>query len=165
MNNNLEFEPYEDNKIPLTWEESKARTAALQEEYNCIVKEEKKKSYRVNNIEPEYKMNWEGYAHDLERELLCLAYENTSGEIEKAILTARKYNSISQSVDNKKVYTCPLCGKSNTLDIGTRGSYICDNINYSVFCNSCDFECPYPCDDCGEAWEMFRKWLKDNNYI
>ena len=153
-------------EIKLLLEESKAKTAALQEEYNRLVEEEKKKSYHMNNIEPEYRMNWEGYAHDLERELICLAYEDMSGRIERAILNARKYNSIELPVDNKKIYTCPLCGKSDTLDIGTRESIFSDSgVIHAIFCNSCDFECPYPCDDYGEAWEVFKQWLRDEKYI
>ena len=150
----------------LMLEESKAKTSALQEEYERLVKEEKKKSYHINYVEPEYRMNWEGYARDLERELICLSHEDMSGRIEHAILRAQKNNSISQPVDNKKVYTCPVCGKSNTLDIGTWGSLFSNSgVKLAVFCNSCDFECPYPCDDYGEAWEVFKQWLRDENYI
>ena len=150
-------------EIKLMLEESKAKTSALQKEYERLVVEEKKKKYQINVVEPTYKLNWEGYARDLERELICLAYKESSGRIEHAILEARKNNSIEIPVDNKKVYTCPVCGRSNTLDIGTWRSN--SGAKYAIFCNSCDFECPYPCDDYDEAWEVFKQWLRDENYI
>lgn len=102
-------------EIKLMLEESKAKTSALQEEYERLVIEEKKKSYHVNHVEPEYSMNWEGYAHDIERELICLAYEESSGRIEHAIQEARKNNSVEIPVDNRKIYTCPVCGEKVTL--------------------------------------------------
>ena len=154
-------------EIKLMLDESKAKTSALQEEYERLVaEEEKRQSYHINHVEPEYIMNWEGYAHDLERELLCLSREDMSGKIEKAMLRAQKNNSVEIPVDNKKVYTCPVCGRSNTLDVGTWGSVFSNSgVKYAVFCNRCDFECPYPCDDYDEAWEVFKQWLRDENYI
>ena len=147
----------------LMLEESKAKTSALQEEYERLVEEEKKKSYHINNVEPEYSINWEGYAHDLERELLCLAYEEPSSRIEHAIQEARKNNSIEIPVDNRKVYTCPVCGKSDTLYIGDYGFDEFDR-EYAVTCSQCDFIGPM-ISDYGEAWVVFKQWLRDENYI
>lgn len=153
-------------EIRLMLEESKAKTSALQEEYERLVEKEKKKSYHINHVEPEYSMNLEGYVRDLERELICLAREEPSSRIEHAILEARRNNSVEIPIDNRKVYTCPVCGKGNTLDIGTRGTIFSNScVEYAIFCNSCDFECPYPCNDYGEAWEVFKQWLRDENYI
>lgn len=154
-------------EIKLMLEESKAKISMLQEEYERLASEEKKKkSYHINHVEPEYSMNWEGYAHDLEKELTCLAYEESSSRIEHAIQEARKNNSVEIPIDNKRVYTCPVCGRSNTLDVGTWGSiFNSSGVKYAVFCNRCDFECPDPCDDYGEAWEVFKQWLRDENYI
>lgn len=153
-------------EIRLMLEESRAKTSALQEEYERLASEEKKKKYQMNSVEPTYKLNWEGYARDLGRELLCLSQEDMSGKIEHAILKAQKNNFVEIPVDSRKVYTCPVCGKSNTLDISTRESVLSTSgIKHTVFCNRCAFECPYPCDDYDEAWEVFKQWLRDENYI
>lgn len=150
-------------EIRLMLEESKAKTSALQEEYERLVIEEKKKKYQMNSVEPTYKLNWEGYARDLERELLCLSHEDMSGRIEHAILKAQKNNSVKIPVDNKKVYTCPVCGRSNTLYIGEYGFDKFDS-EYAVTCSQCDFVGP-SISDYGEAWVVFKQWLRDENYI
>ena len=123
-----------------------------------------KRTYQPNYIEPEYKVDWKGYATTIETYIDKLAQGLPNyKEILEQLTLMKNANSFKVPVDPSKIWNCPKCGESNVLFIGTYGSNEF-NLEYAVTCSSCDFIGPM-LNDSGEAWTEFEEWLRKKGYL
>lgn len=125
-----------------------------------------KRTYRSNQVEPEYTVDWNGYAEALEKclcSITCDANQLLSLQINNYISEAKIANRHKVPVDSSKLWNCPQCGESNVLYIG---EYRFDEFNreYAVTCSQCDFVGPR-ISDYGEAWCEFEAWLRKKGYL
>lgn len=123
-----------------------------------------KRNYHRNYVEPEYKIDWKGYATTLETAIdqLTQGLPNYK-QIREQLTLMKNTNSFKVPVDSSKLWNCPKCGESNVLFIGTYGT---DDlyVKYAVTCNKCDFIGPKS-NDYGEAWTEFEDWLRKKGYL
>lgn len=127
-------------------------------------KAEIKRTYQPNYIEPQYEVDWKGYAATLETTIDKLAKELPNyKEIREFLTQAINASSYKVSVDPAKVWNCPNCGESNCLYIGDYGFDEFDR-KYAVTCSNCDFIGP-KIGDYGEAWCEFEDWLRKKGYL
>lgn len=127
-------------------------------------KAEIKRTYKPNHIEPEYELDWRGYAITLETSIDKLAQELPNyNEIREFLTQAKNANSYKLPVDPAKVWNCPDCGESICLYVGDYGSDMFDH-KYAVTCGSCGYIGP-KISDYGEAWCEFEDWLRKKGYL
>lgn len=125
-----------------------------------------KRTYRPNQVEPEYTVDWKGYAEALEKclwSITCDANQLLSLQINNYISEAKIANRYKVPVDPSKLWNCPKCGESNVLYIGDYGFDEFDR-EYAVTCSQCDFIGPR-ISDYGEAWCEFEAWLRKKGYL
>ena len=125
-----------------------------------------KRTYRPNQFEPEYTVDWKGYAEALEKclwSITCDANQLLSLQINNYISEAKIANRYKVPVDPSKLWNCPKCGESNVLYIGDYGFDEFDR-EYAVTCSQCDFVGPR-ISDYGEAWCEFEAWLRKKGYL
>ena len=123
-----------------------------------------KRNYHMNYVEPEYTIDWKGYAITLQIAIHKLAqglpnYE----EIVEQLTLMKNSNSFKVPIDPSKLWNCPKCGESNVLYVGDFGEDAW-HPNYAVTCSQCDFIGP-KISDYGEAWCEFEDWLKKKGYL
>lgn len=125
-----------------------------------------KRTYRPNQVEPEYAVDWKGYAEALEKclwSITCDTNQLLSLQINNYISEAKIANRYKVPVDPSKLWNCPKCGESNVLYIGDYGFNEFDR-EYAVTCSQCDFVGPR-ISDYGEAWCEFKDWLRKKGYL
>ena len=123
-----------------------------------------KRNYHMNYVEPEYKIDWKGYATALETAIYKLAQGLPNyKEIREQLTLMKNANSFKVPVDPSKLWNCPHCGESNVLYIGDYGFNEFDR-KYAVTCSHCDFTGP-KLNDYGEAWTEFEYWLRKKGYL
>ena len=123
-----------------------------------------KRNYHMNYVEPEYKIDWKGYATALETAIYKLAQGLPNyKEIREQLTVIKNANSFKVPVDPSKLWNCPKCGESNVLYIGDFGKDAW-HPNYAVTCSQCDFIGPR-ISDYGEAWCEFKDWLRKKGYL
>lgn len=123
-----------------------------------------KRTYQMNYVEPEYEIDWKGYATALETAIDKLAQGLPNyKEIREQLTVMKNANSFKVPVDPSKLWNCPKCGESNVLYIGDYGVDEFDR-EYAVTCSQCDFIAPM-ISDYGEAWCEFKDWLRKKGYL
>lgn len=115
-------------------------------------------------MEPEYKVDWKGYATTLEAAIERAPHSfSNQKDIQKFLKQAKLANSFKVLADPAKIWNCPKCGESDVLYIGNYGTDEF-HMKYAVTCDSCDFVGPNS-NDYGEAWTEFEYWLKKKRYL
>lgn len=123
-----------------------------------------KRNYHMNYVEPEYEIDWKGYATALETAIDKLAQGLPNyKEIREQLTVMKNANSFKVPVDPSKLWNCPKCGESNALFIGTYGTDDL-HVKYAVTCDTCEFIAPRT-SDYGEAWWEFKDWLRKKGYL
>ena len=123
-----------------------------------------KRNYHMNYVEPEYNIDWKGYATTLETAIDKLAQGLPNyKEIREQLTLMKNANSFKVPVDPSKLWNCPKCGESNALFIGNYGTGKFDT-KYAVTCSQCEFIAPRT-SDYGEAWWEFKDWLRKKGYL
>lgn len=119
--------------------------------------EEVKANYRPNEAPDRIEYDWEAIGKVL------FAVVDEKGRISSAEAeTIKKKFSLNLGPDPAKVYNCPECGASDSLNIWDFGSF--DNHQYAVHCGHCDYFGPRTFDY-GEAWTAFESWLRRHGYL
>lgn len=123
-----------------------------------------KRNYHMNYVEPEYEIDWKGYATTLETAIDKLAQRLPNyKDIREQLTGMKNANSFKVPIDPSKLWNCPKCGESNVLYIGDYGFNEFDR-EYAVTCSQCDFIGP-KISDYGEAWCEFKDWLRKKGYL
>ena len=123
-----------------------------------------KRTYQPNQVEPEYEVDWKGYATTLEAAIEKASHSiSNQKDIQKFLKQAKLANSSKVLVDPAKIWNCPKCGESDVLYIGNYGTDEF-HMEYAVTCSNCDFVGP-TISDYGEVWCEFEDWLRKKGYL